>query len=143
MIRSFLSVCAATALFSLINEATAQSTGHANTAHSSSTHVSSGKVAWYGSKFNGRITASGERFSARALTMAHKTLPFGTKVRVTNLKNKKSVVVRVNDRGPSSPELVGDVTYAAAQRLGMFRSGVVEAKLDVVETPSKRQNKQS
>ena len=98
-----------------------------------------GKIAYYGRKFAGRKTASGERFNPGALTMAHKTLPFGTKVKVTNLKNNRSVVVRVNDRGPTTPGRVGDVSLAAAQKLRMLRSGVVEAKLEVVaEAPSKK-----
>jgi rare lipoprotein A len=93
---------------------------------------SEGKVAYYGRKFAGRKTASGERFNPNAMTMAHKTLPFGTKVRVTNLRNNKSVVVRVNDRGPSSPALVGDLTQAAARKISMLRSGVVDARMEVV-----------
>jgi rare lipoprotein A len=91
-----------------------------------------GKVAFYGRKFAGRKTASGERFNPKAMTMAHKTLPFGTLVRVTNLKTKRSVVVRVNDRGPSTPDRIGDVTSAAATKLKMRRAGVIDAKLEVV-----------
>ena len=93
---------------------------------------SDGKVAHYGRKFAGRKTASGERFNPNAMTMAHKTLPFGTMVRVTNLKNKKSVVVRVNDRGPSTPDRVGDLTTGAGRKIGMLRAGVIDAKLEVV-----------
>lgn len=91
-----------------------------------------GKVAWYGRKFAGRKTANGERFDPDALTMAHKTLPFGTLVRVTNSKNNKSVVVRVNDRGPMTSNRVGDVSQAAARKLQMTRAGEVDAKLEVV-----------
>jgi rare lipoprotein A len=69
---------------------------------------------------------------AKAMTMAHKTLPFGTLVKVTNLKTKRSVVVRVNDRGPSTPDRIGDVSSAAATKLKMRRSGVIDAKLEVV-----------
>jgi rare lipoprotein A len=94
--------------------------------------ASEGKVAHYGAKFNGRKTASGEVFNANAMTMAHKTLPFGTRVKVTNLANKKSVVVRVNDRGPSSPDRIGDLTTGAARKIGMTRAGVVEARLEVI-----------
>jgi len=101
--------------------------------------VESGKIAWYGRKFTGRRTASGEVFDPDALTMAHRTLPFGTKVKVTNLKNKKSVTVRVNDRGPTQADRVGDVSLAAANKLGMVRSGVVEAELEVVAAaPAKK-----
>jgi rare lipoprotein A len=91
-----------------------------------------GKVAHYGAKFNGRKTASGEVFNSNAMTMAHKTLPFGTRVKVTNAANGKSVVVRVNDRGPSSPDRVGDLTTGAARKIGMTKAGVVNAKLEVV-----------
>lgn len=94
--------------------------------------ASEGKVAHYGAKFNGRKTASGERFNMNAMTMAHKTLPFGTRVKVTNLANKKSVVVRVNDRGPSSPDRIGDLTTGAARKIGMTRAGVADARLEVV-----------
>ncbi len=91
-----------------------------------------GKLAYYGAKFAGRKTASGERFNPAAMTMAHKTLAFGTMVKVTNLKTNKSVVVRVNDRGPTQPDRVGDVSRAAAAKLRMLKSGVVDAKLEVV-----------
>ena len=106
--------------------------GAAAPAKASSAESSEGKVAYYGRKFAGRTTASGERFDPNAMTMAHKTLAFGTKVRVTNLKNNKSVVVRVNDRGPTSPELVGDLSHATARKISMLRSGVVDARLEVV-----------
>jgi rare lipoprotein A len=92
----------------------------------------SGKLAWYGRKFAGRRTASGERYDPDALTMAHKTLPFGTKVKVTNTANGKSVVLRVNDRGPTQADRVGDVSLAAAQRLGMTKAGVIDAQIEVV-----------
>jgi rare lipoprotein A len=100
--------------------------------------VESGKIAWYGRKFAGRRTASGEVFNPDALTMAHKTLPFGTRVKVTNLANKKSVTLRVNDRGPQA-DRIGDVSLAAARQLGMVRSGVANAELEVVsEVPAKK-----
>ncbi|MFT3819675.1 MAG: septal ring lytic transglycosylase RlpA family protein [Rubrivivax sp.] len=102
---------------------------------------SEGKLAWYGRKFNGRRTASGERFNADALTLAHKDLPFGTKVRVTNVKNQRSVVLRVNDRGPTQADRIGDVSLAAARKLGMLRSGVIDARIEVVaEAPAHRRH---
>ena len=107
----------------------------------SSGDMTEGKVAHYGRKFNGRKTASGERFNAGAMTMAHKTLPFGTLVKVTNLANKRSVVVRVNDRGPSTADRVGDLTTAAGKKIRMMRSGVVDAKLEVVGMSKKRMGK--
>jgi len=95
-----------------------------------------GKLAWYGRKFAGRKTASGERFNPDAMTMAHKTLPFGTLVKVTNPRNGKSVTLRVNDRGPTQPDRVGDVSLAAARALGMARAGVIDAELQVVSEPA-------
>jgi rare lipoprotein A len=92
----------------------------------------SGKIAYYGRKFAGRKTASGERFNPNAMTMAHKSLPFGTLVKVSNPKNGKSVTLRVNDRGPSTPDRVADVSASAARKLGMLRAGVIAAELQVV-----------
>lgn len=104
----------------------------AGTSAAASTDAQSGKIAYYGRKFAGRKTASGQRFNPGALTMAHPSLPFGTLVKVTNTKNNRSVVVRVNDRGPTTAGRIGDVSRAAAARLKMLRSGVVEARLEVV-----------
>ena len=70
--------------------------------------------------------------------MAHKTLPFGTMVKVTNIKNSKSVIVRVNDRGPSTPDRIGDLTSGAASKIRMIRTGVIDAKLEVVGQPKAR-----
>jgi len=78
-------------------------------------------------------TASGERFNTRAMTAAHPTLPFGTKLRVTNVTNGRSVVVRINDRGPYVPGRVVDLSESAAESLGMVERGVVKVKLDVVQ----------
>jgi rare lipoprotein A len=93
-----------------------------------------GKASWYkmGSK-----TASGERMNASALAGAHRTLPFGTKVRVDNLSNGRSVVVRINDRGPFVRGRVIDVTQGAAKKLGMIRSGVARVKVTVVDGKGK------
>jgi rare lipoprotein A len=82
---------------------------------------------------HGSLTASGERFDARELTAAHPTLPFGTRLRVTNLATGRSVTVRVNDRGPFVRGRVVDVSYTAAQTLGMVGHGVAKVKLDVVQ----------
>ncbi len=102
--------------------------------------VSEGKLAHYGRKFNGRKTASGERFNAGAMTMAHKTLPFGSMVKVTNLANKRSVVVRVNDRGPTADDRIGDLTTAAARKIKMTHAGVIQAKLEVVGSAKARKH---
>lgn len=81
----------------------------------------------------GERTASGEKFDAHELTAAHPTLPFGTKLRVTNVATGRSVTVRVNDRGPFVPGRVVDVSYSAAQSLGMVGKGIANVKLDVVQ----------
>ena len=91
-----------------------------------------GIVSHYGHAFAGRKTASGETFDPDALTMAHRTLPFGTRVRVTNLENRHSVDVVVNDRGPFVGNRIGDLSLAAARRIGMVDDGVVEATLEVM-----------
>ena len=81
----------------------------------------------------GTQTASGEKFDTHELTAAHPTLPFGTKLRVTNVANGQSVTVRINDRGPYVPGRVVDVSYSAARTLGMVGGGVAKVKLDVVQ----------
>jgi rare lipoprotein A len=81
----------------------------------------------------GAKTANGETFNTHELTAAHPTLPFGTKLRVTNVTNGQSVTVRVNDRGPYVPGRVVDVSYSAAEQLGMVKGGVAKVKLDVVQ----------
>ncbi len=100
-----------------------------------------GKVAYYSRKFAGRRTASGERFDPNAMTMAHKTLPFGTMVRVTNTKTGKSVTVRVNDRGPTQPDRVADLSYAAAVKLDIVKAGIGDARLEVVGSAPKAKAK--
>lgn len=84
----------------------------------------SGKVSWYGKKFHGRKTASGEKFDMNDLTCAHRTLPFGTRILIENPKNGKSVVVKVNDRGPYAKGRVLDLSRGAAKRLGTLLGGV-------------------
>ena len=98
-----------------------------------------GLAAYYSNRLDGRKTASGQVFDQSALTAAHPTLPFGTKVRVTNTKNGRSVVVRINDRGPTQPGRVIDLSRAAATKLAMLRAGLVPVKLEVVaEAPAKK-----
>ena len=94
--------------------------------------VQEGVVSWYGAQFHDRKTASGERFDSGALTMAHPSLPFGTMVRVTNLRNGRSVVVRVNDRGPFVGMRIADLSQAAASEIGMMRRGVARARIEVL-----------
>lgn len=95
-----------------------------------------GKASWYGPRFHGRRTASGERYDMYALTAAHKTLPFGTLVRVRSVMTGREVDVRINDRGPFSKGRVIDVSKAAAQALGMMENGVKEVLLLVPDSTS-------
>jgi len=88
-----------------------------------------GRASWYGGRFNGRRTASGERFNMNALTAAHKTLPLAAYVRVTNMANQKSVVVRINDRGPYVRGRVIDLSYAAGRELGLQHTGTARVEI--------------
>ena len=93
---------------------------------------SEGIASYYADKYQGRKTANGETFDTAKLTAAHRTLPFGTRVRVTNLVNGKSVDVRINDRGPFVAGRVIDLSPAAARKLDMIRAGIVRVKLDIL-----------
>lgn len=92
----------------------------------------SGRISYYADKFHGRPTASGEPYDSQGLTMAHRTLPLGTKVLITNTANQRSVVVTVNDRGPFAGSRVADLSRAAAEKLNMVRSGLADATLHVL-----------
>ncbi|MDO4696525.1 MAG: septal ring lytic transglycosylase RlpA family protein [Neisseria sp.] len=96
-----------------------------------------GKASWYGPGFHGRKTASGERFNMNALTAAHPTLPIPSYAKVTNLSNGKSVIVRINDRGPFHGSRILDVSKAAAQRLGFVAAGTANVKVEQI-VPGKR-----
>lgn len=91
-----------------------------------------GVASFYGKRFHGRLTANGERFNMNAMTAAHKTLPFGTKVRVTYPRNGRSVVVRINDRGPFIRGRHIDLSRGAAKKLGMISSGHAAVKMEIV-----------
>lgn len=90
-----------------------------------------GIASWYGPGFHGRRTANGEVFNQNELTAAHKTLPFNTKVLVTNTKNNKSVIVRINDRGPFIEGRAIDLSCESAQRIGSITQGVALVKLEI------------
>jgi rare lipoprotein A len=90
-------------------------------------------ASYYARKFNGRKTASGERYDMHDLTAAHPTLPFDTRVRVTNLSNNLSVVVRVNDRGPFKKSRIIDISYAAAVKIGLIVKGTAKVRVEVVK----------
>ena len=101
-------------------------------AYNSLNRIAGGMASWYGPGFHGRRTANGERFNQNALTAAHKSLPFGTKVKVTNLRNGQSVVVRINDRGPFIRGRVIDLSAGAAKAIGAHSSGVAQVSLDIL-----------
>lgn len=92
-----------------------------------------GYASYYADQFHGRKTANGEIFDMNKMTAAHKTLPFNTKLRVTNLKNGRSVIVRINDRGPFAGNRVIDLSKQAAIELNMIRDGVIEVECEVLE----------
>ena len=95
-------------------------------------HVGNGEASFYGNELAGNRTASGERFNPRALTAAHRTLPLGSKLRVTNKANGKSVIVRINDRGPFAKARLIDVSFAAAEELNLVRAGKGRVRLDLL-----------
>ncbi|MGH8329634.1 MAG: septal ring lytic transglycosylase RlpA family protein [Pseudomonas fluorescens] len=92
-----------------------------------------GVASYYGAKHHGKRTASGERFNKNSLTAAHRQLPFGTRVRITNLNNDRSCVVRINDRGPYSRGRLIDVSREAAEQLGMLRSGTAKVRVQALD----------
>ena len=92
-----------------------------------------GMASWYGEKFHGRIATSGEKYDMYKFTAAHRTLPFGTLVRVTNIGNGRTVIVKINDRGPWISGRVIDLSYAAAKKIGMVNDGVARVRLEVIK----------
>lgn len=99
------------------------------------TFTQEGLASWYGRDWNGRRTASGERFNMHAMTAAHRTLPLGTVVRVTNLENGRTAKVRINDRGPhvaDDPRRILDLSAHAASALGMTKDGVVRVRIEAI-----------
>lgn len=97
--------------------------------------IQTGDASWYGSRYHGRKTSSGERYNKNAMTAAHKTLPFGTKVKVTNLENDEFVIVRINDRGPFVGDRIIDVSEVAARKLAFHKKGIGHVKVEILELP--------
>lgn len=97
--------------------------------------VEKGQASYYADKFHGRATASGEKYDKTKMTGAHRTLAFGTVVRVTNTANGKSVDVRINDRGPFKAGRIVDVSRAAAEKLGMIQAGVINCTMEIISEP--------
>lgn len=102
-----------------------------------------GKCTYYADKFHGRHTTSGDHYNKNLYTAAHRKLPFNTFVKVTNTKNNKSVVVRINDRGPFSKTLIIDVSRVAAQDLDIIYAGVAPCKIEIVENPTREDSLRS
>ncbi len=98
-----------------------------------SSYVDEGQASYYSDIYQGKRTASGERYDRSAMTAAHPVLPFGSRVAVTNLDNGREVVVRINDRGPFIRGRIIDLSYRAAERLGMIRSGVVPVRISGID----------
>lgn len=131
-----LLIIIATILFTSCSSAvkfTSSSTSKYDDDNSEVVTVMYGKASYYGSEFDGRSTANGETFSNKEYTAAHKSLPFGSIVRVTNLSNNNIVIVRVNDRGPYVTGRVIDLSRIAAEKLGMIRDGVIDVKIELLK----------
>lgn len=96
-------------------------------------YIASGEASWYGPGFVGRKTANGERYNQKGLTAAHPTLPLGTTLRVTNLENGQSVVVRINDRGPYAKGRIIDLSKGAAEKIGMLRKGTASVRITTLK----------
>jgi rare lipoprotein A len=101
----------------------------------SADYVIYGKASYYAEKFHGKATASGEIFDMNGLTAAHKTLPFGTVCRVTNLENNRQVIIKINDRGPFIENRILDLSKGAARQLDAIKSGVVDVKIEILSKP--------
>lgn len=100
------------------------------------THKEIGIASWYGNKFHGHLTSNGETYNMFAMTAAHKTLPLPSYVKVTNLDNMKSAIVRVNDRGPFHRDRIIDLSYSAASKLDMLKQGTARVQLELVQSPA-------
>ncbi len=111
--------------------------------HAQKKHIArkKGKASFYADKFEGRKTASGEIFHQAKLTAAHKSLPFGTWVKVINRDNKKSVIVRINDRGPFVKGRIIDLSKSAAKKIGKLKNGIYSVRIKIYQKKKKRKNR--
>lgn len=100
------------------------------------TFQESGIASWYGNKFHGHLTSNGETYNMFAMTAAHKTLPLPSYVKVTNLDNGQSAIVRVNDRGPFHRDRIIDLSYSAASKIGMLQQGTARVQLELIKSPA-------
>tara|TARA_B100000767_G_scaffold274224_1_gene306558 strand:- start:2953 stop:3924 length:972 start_codon:yes stop_codon:yes gene_type:complete len=99
-----------------------------------------GDASWYGTKFHGRLTANGERYNMYAMSAAHKSLPIPTYVKVTNLENRRHIIVRVNDRGPFHPGRIIDLSYAGASKLGILKKGTARVEVEAIDPRQWKKN---
>ena len=130
--RRLASLIVAVAFAAVLQAVPATPTHVPSQADAAPAWTQNGKVSWYGPGFHGRRTANGEIFDTNEMTMAHRSLAFDTKVRVTNLDNGRSIIVRVNDRGPYVGGRIADLSHAAASRLGFVEDGVVRARIELI-----------
>ena len=114
-------------------KASVESDGQQKSSNHANKHALNGTASWYGSRFHGKKTASGEIYDQNKLTAAHKTLPLGSKARVTNLDNGSTVDVEINDRGPFVKGRIVDLSRAAARALGLVESGTAPVKVELIE----------
>ena len=127
---------------------TSKSSSNSNRRYSSQSNskirndVITGISSWYGPNFHGKLTANGEIFDQYGVTAAHKTLPLGTVVRVTNLDNDKSIILRINDRGPYVGDRVLDCSYGAAKRLDFVQQGTTSVRIKVIKWGDNEYKKQ-
>jgi rare lipoprotein A len=126
-----VSGCASSPRFT--RERSGGSNTHSASGDSKSRKTMEGIASYYADDFNGKKTANGETYDMYKMTAAHRSLPFNTKVKVTNLDNKRSIIVRINDRGPFKLERIIDLSMAAATQLGMKGMGTANVKLEVIE----------
>lgn len=107
--------------------------GSSKTKDDGQSHALIGQASWYGNKFHGKLTASGEKYNMNAYTSAHKTLPFGTIVRVTNTANNKFVDVKINDRGPYVKGRIIDLSYKAFSQISNVKKGAIPVKVEIID----------
>jgi|APTNR8051073442_1049403.scaffolds.fasta_scaffold01018_9 peptidoglycan lytic transglycosylase len=134
--KRILLIIIATILFTSCSSAVKFTSGSSSKYEDNNSEVVTvmyGKASYYGSEFDGRSTANGETFSNKEYTAAHKSLPFGSLVKVTNLANNKTVIVRINDRGPYVAGRVIDLSRKAAEELDMIRAGVIDVKIELLK----------
>jgi rare lipoprotein A len=130
--------CVSSPRFTMAKKANVESATLPPAAHAT---VEEGIASYYADEFNGRKTSNGEIYDMNAMTAAHRTLPFNSKVQVTSVESGKSVIVRINDRGPFKDERVIDLSLAAAKAIGMIGTGTAKVRVEVVELGDSTQSR--